>query len=174
MLLLVTSPLPPNPSPLRSGTFHAVVRAGDSVTPYVRMGAGHPVLVVRQSGRNSGTWSSVLTTLARGFRVMMPEVSPPLATLADWFPKFHDGVGVGPLHIVTDERYAISILRLALLYGDRIDRIVVITEPDSAPEADGNVGTAGAPGDAKPLLILSNDRPIGELLARTEAYLKTP
>ena len=143
----------------RSGTFHAVVRAGDSVTPYVRMGNGRPVLILRQSGRNSALWSSVLTNLATGFRVMMPEVSPELSSLLAWFETFHDGLGIGAVRIVADERYALSSLRLALLHPDRVERVVVLGESDGGPELDGALGGAAGGADAaRGVLFLTHER----------------
>lgn len=168
MLLTVNHESPPV-APPRSGTFHAVVRAGDSVTPYVRMGSGKPVLILRQSGRQSALWSSVLTNLASGFRVMMPEVSPDLGTLLEWFETFHDGLGIGPVRIVADERYGIAVLRLALLHRERVDRVVILSERDGGPELD---GTLIGEDDSRGVLFLTHDRPAPELLDRTMGFLR--
>lgn len=160
----------PSSSPPRSGTFHAIVRAGESVTPYVRMGSGKPVLILRQSGRQSALWSSILTGLASGHRVIMPEVSPPLATLAEWFVTFHDGLGCGPLRIVTDERYGLAVMRLALVHVDRIERVVAITENDGAAEVDGALcDTQGQ--DARQVLFLTHDKSASEVLEQARTFL---
>ncbi len=160
----------PSSAPPRSGTFHAIVRAGESVTPYVRMGSGKPVLILRQSGRQSAMWSTILTGLASGYRVVMPEVSPELATLAEWFTTFHDGLGCGPLRIVTDERYGLAVMRLALLHGDRIERVVAITENDGASEVDGALAdTAGQ--ETRPVLFLTHDKSAENVLEQAKNFL---
>lgn len=160
----------PTSSPPRSGTFHAIVRAGESVTPYVRMGSGKPVLIIRQSGRQSAMWSTILTGLASGYRVMMPEVSPELATLAEWFTAFHDGLGCGPLRIVTDERYGLAVMRLSLLHGDRIERVVAITENDGAAQVDGAIAD-GTGLEPRPVLFLTHDKEAADVLEETKAFL---
>jgi pimeloyl-ACP methyl ester carboxylesterase len=153
----------------RSGTFHAIVRAGDSVTPYVRMGNGKPVLILRQSGRQSALWSMILTGLSTTNRVMMPEVSPELATLTEWFAQFHDGLGIGPVRIVADERYGLAVLRLALLHGERVARIVILSEADGGSDLDGTL--SGATSDTHPVLFMSHDRPTDEVLIKTQEFL---
>ena len=153
----------------RSGTFHAIVRAGDSVTPYVRMGNGKPVLILRQSGRQSALWSMILTGLSTTNRVMMPEVSPELSTLAEWFTAFHDGLGIGPVRIVADERYGLAVLRLALLHGDRVAQVVVLSSADGAAELDGRL-TDGA-GEEHGVLFLTHDKSADDVLLRTQGFL---
>ncbi|MES2521100.1 MAG: hypothetical protein V4617_00275 [Gemmatimonadota bacterium] len=156
-------------APPRSGTFHAVVRAGDSVTPYVRMGNGKPVLILRQSGRQSALWSMILTGLSTTNRVMMPEVSPELSTLAEWFEAFHDGLGIGSVRIVADERYAIAVLRLALLHSDRVGPVVVVSEPDGGAELDGTLAD-GTPG-SHPVLFLTTATAAGDVVSRAQEFL---
>ncbi len=160
-------------SPLRSGTCHAVVRAGESVTPYVRMGSGKPVLIIRQSGRQSAMWSTIMTGLASEYRVVMPEVSPELGTLVGWFTTFHDGLGCGPLRIVTDERYGLAVMRLSLLHGDRIERVVAITENDGAAEVDGALADVTGQ-DMRPVLFLTHDRAAADVLEQTKHFLHGP
>lgn len=166
---LVTNDRNPNAAPPRSGTFHAVVRAGDSVTPYVRMGNGKPVLILRQSGRQSALWSMILTGLSTTNRVMMPEVSPELSTLAEWFEAFHDGLGIGSVRIVADDRYGLAVLRLALLHSDRVGPVVVVSEPDSGAELDGVLldGSAGT----HPVLFLTTSAPAGDVVTRAQEFL---
>lgn len=156
-------------APPRSGTFHAVVRAGDSVTPYVRMGNGKPVLILRQSGRQSALWSMILTGLSTTNRVMMPEVSPELSTLAEWFEAFHDGLGIGSVRIVADERYGLAVLRLALLHSDRVGPVVVVSESDGGGELDGALvdGAAGS----HPVLFLTTSTAAGDVVTRAQEFL---
>lgn len=159
---------PPTVAP-RSGTFHAIVRAGDSVTPYVRMGNGKPVLILRQSGRQSALWSMILTGLSTTNRVMMPEVSPELSTLAEWFAEFHDGLGIGPVRIVADERYGLSVLRLALLHGERVAQVVVLSSADGATELDGKLTDAA--GGQHGVLFLTHDKSADNVLLRAQGFL---
>jgi pimeloyl-ACP methyl ester carboxylesterase len=168
-IVVTNDSTPPRMPQPRSGTFHAIVRAGDSVTPYVRMGNGKPVLILRQSGRQSALWSMILTGLSTTNRVMMPEVSPELATLTEWFAQFHDGLGIGPVRIVADERYGLAVLRLALLHGERVARIVILSEADGASELDGTLSSATS--ETHPVLFMSHDRSADEVLMRTQEFL---
>ena len=171
--IVVTNDQTPRPPQPRSGTFHAIVRAGDSVTPYVRMGNGKPVLILRQSGRQSALWSMILTGLSTTNRVMMPEVSPELATLTEWFAQFHDGLGIGPVRIVADERYGLAVLRLALLHGDRVARIVILSESDGGSDLDGTLSSATSDTQSAthPVLFMAHDRGADEVLMKTQEFL---
>ena len=110
----------------RSGTFRAMVRAGDSVTAYLRTGNGKPVILLRTSAQHERLWAIMLDQLSLGFRVIVPEVAPDPLSLDEWFAAFHDGLGIGAVSLVVDDNYAAAATHLgagARHRGSRSDRL---------------------------------------------------
>jgi len=111
----------------------------------------------------------ILTGLSTTNRVMMPKTSPELATLSEWFAQFHDGLGIGPVRVVADERYGLAVLRLALLHGDRVARVVILSESDGGSDLDGTL--SGATSDTHPVLFMAHDRSADDVLMETQEFL---
>lgn len=146
----MTNTQPPNQTsdraadiPQRSGSFQAVVRAGDAVVAYLRTGAGKPVLLLRRADSDVLLWATLLERISEQFRVLLPESMPDEASFANWFAAFHDGLGLGPVRIVADSAYGVAVLRMALVHSDRVDRLVIFTNA-AGDDVDGVLADGSA------------------------------
>lgn len=130
----------------------AEVRAGDRVTRYRRAGTGPIVLLLHRLGEHDGLWPELPSALARGARVVTPELAPDAPDVADRLLGFLEGLGASEVGVVAAAPFCAAALDLALRDGGPVGRTVLVT-PD-APHA------AGA---AVPLLV------IGRAVAASEA-----
>jgi hypothetical protein len=113
--------------PQRSGSFQALVRAGNSVTAYVRTGKGETVLILRREGYAEQLWALVLEQVATGFRAILPEKVPDGAEFTLWFKSFLDGLGLGVVRVVADAHYGILCAESGLLDPELLTVLVVIS-----------------------------------------------
>ena len=161
-----TAELPP-----RSGSFRAMVRAGESVTAYLRTGNGKPVILLRVADHHDRLWALTLEQLSLGFRVILPEIAPDPATLDDWFAAFHDGLGIGAASLVVDDNYAVAATRLALAHGTRIERLVFISTKNSAGEQVGELKDTWS-SESHPLLVIAGTEPVEQVSQRVVEFLR--
>lgn len=154
----------------RSGRFRAMVRAGENVTAYLRIGNGKPVILLRGAGYHEALWSSVLEQLSLGFRVIVPEASPAPTSLGDWFAAFHDGLGIDAASLVVDDTYAVAATRLVLAHGSRIERVVFVSRNAGAGESVGAIADSWS-GELHPLLLTDHE-PVEEVVARIVEFLR--
>lgn len=165
-----------------SGAFPRVTRAsvivGTHETPYLRLGRGAPALYLAPNAERETTsaWD-VATALAATRRVTLlepppttPHASPHAAhaarsaslpafgpAFATWLTGLLDGLGIARAAIIAAEVYALRVLHFALAHGDRVERVVLLTDdaPDSTLPLIGAVGTT----PAVPVLILPSLAP---------------
>lgn len=182
----VASPSPATIAVGDSGAFPRVTRAsvivGTHETPYLRLGRGAPALYLApNTERETASAWDVVTVLAATRRVTL--LDPPRATLqgsphasshaahaarsespptlvpafATWLTGLLDGLGIARAAIIAAEVYALRVLHFALAHGDRVERIVLLTDdaPDSTLPLIGAVGTT----PAVPVLILPSLAP---------------
>lgn len=180
--LPVASPSPATLAVGDSGAFPRVTRAsvivGTHETPYLRLGRGAPALYLAPNTERETTsaWD-VATALAAGRRVTLleppstapnalshaahathsaslPALGPAFAT---WLTGLLDGLGIARAAIIAAEVYALRVLHFALAHGDRVERVVLLTDdaPDSTLPLIGAVGTT----PAVPVLILPSFAP---------------
>jgi len=140
--------------PVRTGTFRAVVRAGNSVTSYERTGSGHPVLVLVGPDADISTpfWQAIRKAIGAQFRMVLPDPMPSVNDLGEWLGGFLDGLGVDSASLVADERVGVAVIGFALLAPDRVKRLVLVSGncPD-VPNLDGAVGDRAS---SHPLLVV--------------------
>ena len=113
--------------PQRSGSFQALVRAGNSVTAYIRTGKGEPVIILRRAGYAEQLWALVLDQVATGFRAIVPESAPEGSEFAAWFRSFLDGLGLGTVRVVADAHYGVRCAESGLLDPEMLTVLVVIS-----------------------------------------------
>ncbi len=164
----------------------ASVIVGTHETPYLRLGRGAPALYLApDTERETASAWDVVTVLAATRRVTL--LDPPRATpqgsprasshaahatrsesppalvpalvpaFATWLTGLLDGLGIARAAIIAAEVYALRVLHFALAHGDRVERIVLLTDdaPDSTLPLIGAVGTT----PAVPVLILPSLAP---------------
>jgi hypothetical protein len=155
----------------RSGAFRAVVRAGESVTAYLRTGNGKPVVLLRAADHPVRLWEQTLAQLSLGFRVIVPELAPDPATLSEWFAAFHDGLGIGAVCLVVDDSYAAAAIALTLGHGSRIERLVFVSR---GAEADQQIGTIAdhLSRELHPLLVIAGSDPVDAVVERVAEFLR--
>ncbi len=145
----------------------ASVIVGTHETPYLRLGRGAPALYLAPNTERETTraWD-VVTVLASTRRVTLlepphataaqgsPQASPPalVPAFAAWLNGLLDGLGIARAAIIAAEVYALRVLHFALTHGDRVERVVLLTDdaPDATLPLIGAVGTT----PAVPVLIL--------------------
>lgn len=154
----------------RSGRFRAMVRAGESVTAYLRTGNGKPVILLRVADHHDRLWALTLEQLSLGHRVILPELAPDPSTLDDWFGAFHDGLGIGAASLVVDDNYAVPALRLALAHGSRVERLVFVSTRTSASDQTGALQDSWG-SDAHRLLVIAGREPVEQVAARIVEFV---
>ena len=148
-----------------------MVRAGESVTAYLRTGNGKPVILLRIADHHDRLWALTLEHLSLGYRVILPEVAPDPATLDDWFAAFHDGLGIGAASLVVDDNYAVAATRLVLAHGSRIERLVFVSTNSSAGELVGSISDTWSH-ESHPLLVIAGTEPVEQVAVRIAEFLR--
>jgi len=105
-----------------------MVRAGNSVTAYVRTGKGEPVLILRRPGYAEPLWALVLDQVATSYRAILPEKAPEGAEFAPWFRSFLDGLGLGIVRVVADAHYGVRCAESGLLDPELLTVLVVLSD----------------------------------------------
>ena len=158
--------------PTRTGSFKAAVRAGTTVTEYTRAGVGRPILLLlRKSAGDDSSSAQVLQAIADRFRVIAPEQIPAAGEFATWLTSFLDGLGLARASIVTEDELGVPVFSYALLEPSRVDRLVVLSKAglDTDP-LDGSLA-APVPEGSHPLLIVRQDGPIEDVVAKVVGFL---
>lgn len=126
---------PPRTTPAAAGPrepAHAVLTAGGIETPYLRVGTGRTVLVLRAGDRGDAP-SPIVAALADRFRVIAPV---PPARLADggddafhaWLRDLLDGLGLDGVTLVADGAIAAPALAFALADPLRVRRVALFID----------------------------------------------
>ena len=113
--------------PQRSGSFQALVRAGNSVTAYVRTGKGEPVIILRRAGYAEQHWAVVLDQVATSYRAIVPEKAPEGSEFPAWFRSFLDGLGLGTVRVVADAHFGVRCTESGLLDPEMLTVLVVVS-----------------------------------------------
>ncbi len=152
--------------PQRSGSFQAMVRAGDSVTAYLRTGKGPPVILLRRAEHADPLWGLVLGEVARAHRAILPERAPDGAGFGAWFRSFLDGLGFGAVRVAADAHFGVLCAESGVLEPDWLTALVVVSQPadyDAVARALGAIGDSRVPscivradaGDPRAVAILT-------------------
>lgn len=105
-----------------------MVRAGNSVTSYLRTGRGDPVVLLRRPRHQDALWGVLLGEVSHTFRAIVPEHSPTGAEFGDWFRSFLDGLGLGAVGVVSDAHFGMCCLEANLLDPDWLSALVVVDD----------------------------------------------
>ncbi|HRP08392.1 MAG TPA: hypothetical protein PLL69_07880 [Gemmatimonadales bacterium] len=149
--------------PQRSGSFRAVVQSGTTVTAYLRIGRGRPVLLLRHGSSPLPAWDALLETLSDSWRVVAPEVPVEPSRLGGWLTGFLDGLGLADTAAVADPALSAALLTFVRTEPQRISRLVVLTSGHSAPPE-----AAAAP---IPCQVLDLSLPAEDLVAEAAWFL---
>lgn len=123
-----------------------IVQVGTVAIEYQRTGDGTPVILLLGVGNGDALGDALrgaLTAqLSKRFRVLAPVfdgrvllddgAGPEGTRFAEWFRGFAEGLGLTHLHVVTDERLAIPMLRFALANAELVERLAIIRAGDDA------------------------------------------
>ena len=130
----------------------AEVRAHDRVMRYRRAGAGRPLIILR--GSADALWPELDAHLVTRHRVVTPALPPDCADLAAWVGGFLEGVGLERVTLIATDPCCLAALELALLDGQRIERLVLVPSGTAAETGlDGALATSLA-GVSVPLLVV--------------------
>ena len=126
------------PSAARPVFTRAAVCSGPVETAYRRAGRGDTIVAL--AAREWGAGCELFPTLARDFRVIVPELedSPAdtgrRAAFATWLTAFLDGLGLDSVTLLADERFGGAALGSAMIEPGRIGRLVVVLDADDSDE----------------------------------------
>jgi hypothetical protein len=143
----------------------------ERVTRYVRRGAGHPVLVLRDEADDSPLWPALVDTLAQRYRVILPESPDGDAGWMAWIRGFIDGVGCLPVTLIAAGEFCPPALELALLDPDRLARLVLV--PCGGAEETGLTGALATQprSRALPVLVVRRESPAADAVALVERFV---
>ena len=148
----------------------------ERVTRYLRRGAGHPVLLLREQGDESPLWPALVDALAAHHRVIVPETPDGDVGWGAWIRGFIDGVGCLPVTLIAGGEFCLPALELALLDTGRLARLVLV--PCGGAEETGLTGALATQPRARalPVLVVRRESPVAEALALIEGFIaaKTP
>jgi pimeloyl-ACP methyl ester carboxylesterase len=124
---------------------------------YLEAGAGNPTVLLHGGSGGGANWFRIIGRLARGARVLAPDLpgfgltaavqpEPPLGSqgatfLADWL----DTLGVGPIDLVGTSFGGLAALRLAQRQPQRIRRLVLLDAAGLGHHLPVAVRTVGLP-----------------------------
>lgn len=143
--------------PQRSGSFQAMVRAGNSVTAYLRTGKGEPVVLLRRTGHDDALWAYLLAEVSNSFRAILPEQAPQGADFASWFPSFLDGLGLGAVRVVADAHFGVRCAETGLLDPDWLTVLVVVSNRDEHDRVSNALAAGVRAEPAIPTTIVTSD-----------------
>lgn len=108
----------------------AEVHADGVRAPYLRAGAGHPVVVLVPPGDAAPAWPAIAERIAERAadrcRIIAPEVAPEPAELDCWLRAFLDGLGVGGATLVVGATLADAARDFAAREPDRVASVAVL------------------------------------------------
>jgi hypothetical protein len=145
--------------PQRSGSFQAIVRAGNSITAYLRTGKGEPVILLRRATHADLLWGHVLAEVSHSFRAIVPEHAPVGDEFATWFRSFLDGLGLSAIRVVADAHFAIRCAESGLLDAEWLTVLVVVSSIAERDLVANALRAAGAP-VATAIVVDEADNPL--------------
>lgn len=148
----------------------AEVRAKHSVTRYRRVGSGNPVILLDSGDGPDRLWPQLDAALSECCRLLVPEPPPSGTDVTAWLTCFLDGLGLERAALVAADRFCLPMLELALLDGDRVERLVLVAEGEGGHA--GLAGRLGTPASRKvPLLFLRRAQPSREAVNLVTGFL---
>jgi hypothetical protein len=158
--------------PQRSGSFQAMVRAGDSLTSYLRTGKGAPVILLRRATHDARLWELLLGDVSSAFRVILPEHAPHGAEFGSWFRSFLDGLGLGAVQVVADAHYGLCCIDAELLEPDWIRVLIVVSNADEHAQLRVALDARAASGVSTAVHVLHADNAPEAIAAHTLQLLR--
>lgn len=132
---------------------------GDTVTAYLRAGAGRPVVLLRTVDGPDPLWGALMSGLTSHFRVIVPTAPPAHVEFGPWLRAFLDGLGLLQVGVVAEAAVAVCVLGFAMADPDRVSHLVLISS-----DGNGSANVDGALADPSrsaglPLLVVHPDSP---------------
>jgi hypothetical protein len=158
-------PTPPIPTvPPRPAESWAEVRARGHVVRYRRSGTGRPVVVFGLPEHADTAWPELLDALGAAFRLLVPEPPPSEEDIPCWLSSFLEGLGISSVRILAAGRLCSPVLQLALVEGEQIAGVVLITDHGDAGPAVGELTV--------PVLVVDRSLPAEELVPLVTKFLR--
>lgn len=157
--------------PQRSGSFQAMVRAGESVTAYLRTGKGEPVVLLRRTSNGDSIWGLLMGEVSNSFRVIVPERAPEGDDFAQWFRSFLDGLGLGTVRVVADAHFGARCAETGLLDPDWLTMLVVVSNAAEQATVTAAFAAYADAGVATTILTTDGEDPM-HIASRTVQQLK--
>lgn len=156
-----------SPAALPEGAVACVVQAGEIETPYVRAGAGAPVLLLSLEGLMDPLSGLLFREVAHGFRAIAPTApagiaamsrgEAPAISVSAWLRDVIDGLGLVRPSIVAEDALGAHALGFVLTDSDRAGRLVVVCRDVGDPALPGAAAADAFRGGGGALLILRFD-----------------
>lgn len=161
--------LPPSSA---SGAW-AEVRAGDRVTRYRRAGTGRVVLVLcpAEADTDPPLWPELAPALARGARVVTPELAHDAPDVVARLLGFLEGLGAADVGVVATGSFRAAALALARRDGGPVARVVLVPAVPDDGEGDEGRTTAVVGAAGVPLLVVARDAPAADAVAHVTRFV---
>jgi len=149
----------------------AEVRARGHVMRYRRVGSGRTIVAFGSPTHPQPIWSELLQVLGASFRLILPE---PPATDDDvpcWLSGFLEGLGVSNVRLLAIGDLSLPVLQLAVVEGDRIAGVVLMTEGRGWRVEGGGVLERTLEQMTVPLLVIDGSQPADEIVPLVTGFL---
>lgn len=152
--------------------FFAQVRSADYTTRYIRVGAGEPVLIIDAQMSPCSLWPELISRLAEGRRVILPEVPIAHDRFVAWLRSFLDGMGLPPITLVATGDLCFPSLEFTLLESERIQRLILV--PAGTAEETGlvSVMTPSLGASSVSMLVVRRDYSAQDAVPLIERFLR--
>jgi hypothetical protein len=147
-----------------------MVRAGNSVTAYLRTGRGDPVVLLRRAQHADALWGIALGEVSQSFRAIVPEHAPPGAEFGPWFRTFLDGLGLGAVRVVSDAHFGQCCADAGLLDPDWLSMLVVLDDSEAMTRHFASLDPDLHPQVRMAHVVSSDD--VYDVVERTVAHLR--
>ena len=150
----------------------AQVRSADYTTRYIRVGAGEPVIIADATMNPGALWPELVSRLADGRRVILPEVHGGQDQFTPWLRSFLDGMGLPPVTLIATGELCLSALEFALLDPERVRRLILVPVGRAQETGLTSVMTPSDGGPAVSMLVVRRDCPAADALRMIERFLR--
>ena len=150
----------------------AQVRSADYTTRYIRVGAGQPVVIVDATMDPGALWPELISRLAEGGRVILPEVQGGQDRFIAWLRSFLDGMGLPPVTLVATGQLCLCALEFALLETERVRRLVLVPAGSAEETGLASVITPSTGAASVSMLVVRRDCPPADAIRLIERFLR--
>ena len=150
----------------------AQVCSADYTTRYIRVGVGEPVVIVDATMNPGALWPELVSRLADGRRVILPEVHGSGERFTSWLRSFLDGMGLPPVTLIATDELCLSGLEFALLEPERVRRLILVPAGKAEETGLTSVMTPSAGVSSVSMLVVRRDCAAADAIRLIDRFLR--